>query len=177
MQEKTKSEIKRQLGKGSFWNPTQLVNEVHYASGIDAFDSEESEPSFADWPVNIIVRPKGWEIQLMRGFSYTRVAIPQDQAGEAVLERAQTVIEKKEKSVVGRALAGGLLFGPAGAIVGGMTGLKDKKIDRTPDSFLTIQTTLQKEPLVFTVEESSVATVKAFFEKHYPGDFSTGDDR
>ena len=177
MQEKSKSEIKRQLGKKSFWNPKQLVDEIKYASGIAAFDREVSSTSLPDLPLNVIVRPKGWELQLMCSFSFTRVALLEAQAGEAVLERADTVIERKEKSVVGRALAGGLLFGPVGAVVGGMTGMKDKKVDRTPDSFLTIQTKLQKEPLVFIVEESEVSKVTAFFEQHYPGEFSTANER
>lgn len=110
----------------------------------------------------------------MRGLGYTRVALPEEQAGEAVLEHADKVIENKEKSVVGRALAGGLLFSPVGAIVGGMTGMKDKKVDRMPGSFLTIQTKLQKEPLVFIVEEGKVSKVTTFFERYYPGQFATG---
>lgn len=34
----------------------------------------------------------------------------------------------KQKSVIGRAMVGGLLFGNAGAIVGGMTGMGTKKV-------------------------------------------------
>lgn len=174
MQARSKSEIKRQLGKKSFWNPTQLVGETNYASGVAAFNDELSGSSLPELPLNVVVRPKGWELQMMRGLGYTRVALPEEQAGEAVLEHADKVIENKEKSVVGRALAGGLLFGPVGAIVGGMTGMKDKKVDRMPGSFLTIQTKLQKEPLVFIVEEGKVSKVTTFFERYYPGQFATG---
>ena len=34
---------------------------------------------------------------------------------------------KKDKSVIGRAIIGGVLFGGAGAVVGGMTGLKPEE--------------------------------------------------
>lgn len=39
---------------------------------------------------------------------------------------------KKDKSVIGRAIVGGVLFGGAGAVVGGMTGLKpeEKEVNR-----------------------------------------------
>ena len=43
-----------------------------------------------------------------------------------------TEIEEKNKSIIGRAMAGGLLFGGAGAIVGAMTasGKKEKKVTK-----------------------------------------------
>ena len=43
-----------------------------------------------------------------------------------------TDIQEKDKSIIGRAVAGGLLFGGAGAIVGAMTanGKKEKKVSR-----------------------------------------------
>lgn len=43
-----------------------------------------------------------------------------------------TEIQEKEKSIIGRAVAGGLLFGGAGAVVGAMTatGKKEKKVTK-----------------------------------------------
>lgn len=39
---------------------------------------------------------------------------------------SETQIIEKDKSVIGRGIAGGLLFGPAGAVVGGLSGLGTK---------------------------------------------------
>ena len=46
-------------------------------------------------------------------------------------------IEEKQKSVVGRGVAGALLFGPAGAIVGGISGTGTKKTKKS-ESVLVI---------------------------------------
>ena len=43
-----------------------------------------------------------------------------------VLETTKTEIKTKSKSVLGRAMMGGILLGPAGALVGGISGTKDK---------------------------------------------------
>lgn len=43
----------------------------------------------------------------------------------------ETEIIEKSKSVGGRAVAGGLILGPLGALVGGMTGIGDKKKKET----------------------------------------------
>lgn len=43
----------------------------------------------------------------------------------------ETEIIEKSKSVGGRAIAGGLLLGPLGAIVGGMSGISNKKKKET----------------------------------------------
>ena len=42
-----------------------------------------------------------------------------------------SVEQLKNKSVVGRGVAGGLLFGPLGAVIGGMSGINKQKIKRT----------------------------------------------
>lgn len=50
-------------------------------------------------------------------------------------------IQEKAKSVLGRAAVGGLLLGPVGAIVGGMTGLNGKKVKEKTRAFIVINYT------------------------------------
>ena len=51
--------------------------------------------------------------------------IPYDRVHAMDVVSQETLVQKN-KSIVGRSIAGGLLFGPAGAIVGGMTGIGGK---------------------------------------------------
>ncbi len=46
-------------------------------------------------------------------------------------------VTEKERSVIGRAAVGGLLLGPVGAIVGGLSGAKNKK-NTTQNEFLVV---------------------------------------
>ena len=54
--------------------------------------------------------------------------IPAENIQECVYKK-ETELEQSN-SVIGRAIAGGLLFGDVGAVVGGMSGLKQKKVNR-----------------------------------------------
>lgn len=53
--------------------------------------------------------------------------IPYERIQEVAHTR-ETELMRKGKNMIGRAAAGGLLFGPVGAIVGGVTGIGDKKV-------------------------------------------------
>ncbi len=165
----TKRQVQDRLGGSSFWAPIQLVNKVSYASGIDPYDELLGESWLDEAPLIVVVRSRGMELQLMVGFSYNRVAIPDEVQEKLVVEPAEKVVEEKERSIVGRALAGGLLVGPVGAVVGGMTGLRDKNVDETPDSFITIEVSYQEAPIVFTVSEDYREEVSRFFQEHFSG--------
>jgi len=177
MQAVPKQEVKRRIGSSSFWFPTQLVGDLKYASGIEAFDDQIDSSFLLDLPVNVIVHEDGWEFQMQRGLETTRVPIRGQDLVQACFERAEEVIRKKDRSVIGRALAGGFLMGPVGAIVGGMTGLKDKEVDQTPDSFLTVnvsndgryEVSKQTHVLTFTVAKNDLESVETFFGSNFPG--------
>lgn len=80
---------------------------------------------------------------------------------------------KKEKSVIGRAIAGGLLFGGVGAVIGGLSGLKnDNKIETTViknKSFVSFfYLNNNKEAIVlFEVDNKQLADTVKFFSKEY----------
>lgn len=177
MEAVSKTEVESKIGASSFWLPKQLVGKLKYASGIDDFDELIEESSLMNLPTNVVVRENGWEFQMTKWFLTYRVPILKEDLTQASFEKAEEVIEKKGRSVIGRALAGGLLLGPVAAVVGGMTGLKDKEVDQTPDSFLTINVRNQgrynvpekTHVLAFAVEKDDLEQVQSFFETHFPG--------
>ena len=61
-------------------------------------------------------------------------------------------IEEKSKSVAGRAVIGGLLLGPVGAIVGGMTGLTGKSTTVKTREFIVINYTSNNDVGVIYLE-------------------------
>lgn len=54
---------------------------------------------------------------------------------------------EKDKTVVGRALLGGILLGPVGAIVGGMSGIGTKK--KIQEDFYLVINLKENNPIVF----------------------------
>lgn len=137
-----KEQILTAIGNSKFSisNETKLLC-TQYATGITAFDSLINQESLfsTNIPTNIIEHNRGYEISIMYKFKLYRVAIPLDHIISITIEDKAAIIEQKDKSVIGRALLGGILLGPLGAVIGGMTGIgKNDKILYSPDVLLTI---------------------------------------
>lgn len=62
----------------------------------------------------------------------------------------ETEIIEKSKSVVGRSLVGTALFGPVGAIVGGMSGIGSKKAKKSSHYYTIMFTNSNNEPALLT---------------------------
>lgn len=83
-------------------------------------------------------------------------------------------ILEKQKSVVGRAVVGGLLLGPLGSIVGGMSGIGSKK-KSTLRNFLVINYMSCGVPNVLTFECDGFDNSKFYNEvKKFISDHSNG---
>lgn len=67
--------------------------------------------------------------------------------------------QKIEKSIVARAIVGGIIAGDTGAIVGGMTGLKD--------SYKYFKQVIMNDKYKFSFEENEYLKIKDFFEEVY----------
>lgn len=57
----------------------------------------------------------------------------------------ETEIITKSKSVIGRSLVGSTLFGPVGAVVGGMSGIGDKKEEKSKHYYMITYTNSKNE--------------------------------
>jgi hypothetical protein len=171
MQTLTKDQIDAVLGKTSFWNPDpkkQLIGLTPYLGGILDYDAGLADLSFAASPVNLYARPNGLLIQKMRGLGYVSVGLLKAEVLLWTIEVREQIFAQKEKSVVGRALIGGLLLGPVGLLVGGLSGIGTKTVNVSegPENVLSI--THPGGLLLFSVSNKDRARVAQFFSQYYP---------
>ncbi|SFE85694.1 hypothetical protein [Thermoflexibacter ruber] len=117
------------LGKENFWTPKRLVNKVSYISGIESFDTLLDGKLFTEVValINLRYRPLGLQIEMMKGFKHYSVGIKEKDILSINVEDTEQLYELKDKSIIGRAIVGGLIMGPVDAIIGGMTGFGKKK--------------------------------------------------
>ena len=75
---------------------------------------------------------------------------------------------EKDKSVIGRAIVGGLLLGPVGAIVGGMSGIGTKqetKIIKNEKEDIYLDIVVQKQHFLFKVSKLNNDLVHKFYKR------------
>lgn len=179
MQISDKNQLNDKLGKFGIWSGNAgntMISEVKYLGGIPAFDelveNKKVNLSIANG-ISFEVRPKGLEVYLISGFITYRIGLLDERINYWAFEPQKKLIEKKSKSIVGRALVGGLLFGPVGAIVGGMTGIGDKESSKSLqgiDNLLSISYTDENDKeymLVFECSDKKAKRVLDFFNKNY----------
>ncbi len=101
----------------------QIVNWGGDAGFDGIFDSKENTINeLSSGKIKVILHTHG--IQLMQGLTF--YSIHQSQI-ISLKQTSQEELVKKGRSVVGRAVVGGLILGPLGAIVGGMSGIGDNE--------------------------------------------------
>lgn len=129
-----KKEISQKLGKFSFLSgkgENEILDKVKYLGGISIIDEMiqgvKVKPELL-LDISFRMRPYGLELYFIQEFLTFRIGLEGDKINYWGLENQKIIKEKKSKSIVGRALLGGILLGPLGAIVGGMTGIGDKDV-------------------------------------------------
>ncbi|MAX81735.1 MAG: hypothetical protein CL843_16355 [Crocinitomicaceae bacterium] len=167
----TEKELTTELGKSGLFNTKKLAGQLHYIGGIQSLDEVIGEINFQVPNIcNLEIKPKGLAFSVMHKFKTFRVAIPQEQITSITLEDKEQIFEKKEKSIIGRAIVGGVLLGGVGAVIGGLSGLKDgvKKAEM-PDLLLSIELTngSQKQVVVCSCKYKDKTKVIQFLESNF----------
>ena len=110
----------------------------------------------------------------MKGIKYYSVGILETDILSINLEGQNQLFEQKNKSVIGRAVVGGLIFGPVGAIVGAMTGISQKKVTTNmPENILSISFLENNEEkiILFSSKNKHKKDVENYFLKNYKKKF------
>lgn len=164
------------VGEGSFWFPKRAPGTLTYLHGADGFDEIRADTAVKS-PFNLNLRPGGLAISIMHQFKKHYLAIPFAHLKSVSLETPAAILSKKEKSVVGRAVLGGVLLGPVGALVGGLSGLKEGTTVTKQPSLLTIVATDDGELtyLVASIEPGIlVSALREWLQKNLPAYYQAG---
>jgi hypothetical protein len=125
------------------------------------------------------VREKGLEIELKTKSRPNYIAIPTDVITDITIENTNHIQVGEQKSVIGRSVAGAILLGPLGAVIGGMSGLSQGGLKNAGiEQILSINFTSleEKESLHFSINKSANKKVPMFFNKYYKDKFAVIDN-
>ena len=141
-----KKEIEKLIGKPdkSFFGSPGILVWLFYGGGIPELDNKLKEEVIPKTlKLYTFLHKKGIYLQpesadtFRNRYRNIQVVIPYDRIiNIRYKDKTGIETETKNKSVLGRALIGGILLGPLGAAVGGMTGVGQK--DVTKSDFLLI---------------------------------------
>ena len=121
---------------------------------------------------HISKRERGLEIHVTYKYKGYSAGIFLQDVIEIALEEKEQIFGKKEASIIGKAKARGLEFGPGGIVVDSMTGLKGKMgIADMPELTLSIRygnESRQEGMFVFTGKFRDEDSINAFFQQLLP---------
>jgi len=170
-----KNQIEEKFGKFGMWSGkagNALIGEMQYLGGIPEIDQliENNKIDLKIANVSMEMRPNGVEIYILNGFNKIRIGLYSERINFWTIEQQQEVVAKKSKSVIGRALLGGVLLGPVGAIVGGMTGIGDKTVKISDvDNIVSISYSQDDKDAVILLscKNKKVKTVYEYLKKNF----------
>lgn len=168
-----KNQLNEILGKYSYVDGKILISELKYISGSSTIDNLSINTSFdrKKSAFTFEKRQNGIAFYVIIGFSYANFSLLNDNIVYWSILKKDEIFETKKKSVLGRAIIGGILLGPVGAVVGGISGIGEKKTKISDvDNILTIgysDSDFETE-LSFSYSNKSANKVYDFFNFSLP---------
>lgn len=162
-------ELKTILGKR--WHTVQVIGKVAYMAGIPPFDEILHPGNFSNTNsiINLLGYKDGFAVELVHKFKFHKLPIPKDHCVSMTFESKEDIIENQDKSVIGRAIVGGLLAGPVGAIIGGISGIGTKEVKlKAAETVLNIELS-DGRFIAFMFDNKHLPAVNKFFSNYYVG--------
>lgn len=168
-----KNELEKIIGKASFWMPKKIVNVCEYGAGIEEMDEALGAQNFLKIKplVNFTKHSDGIEISIMHNFKLYYAGINNADIISITLETGG-IIDIEERSVLKRAIVGGLILGPLGAVIGGASGIKDKTIKDNDNLIIFALVDGKEQALIFTIKKGKTKEVAKFYQDNFRTFFS-----
>jgi len=121
------------------------------------------------------IREKGISLGIGKGFGFVYIPILDSDFNYVSVFSPE--VKKKNKSVVGRAILGGLLLGPLGLVVGGMSGIGEKDL-KGVENIITINITFEQKPIsiLLSCKNKHIKSFNKFLQKHIPEKIKQAED-
>ena len=170
MKEYADNEINNKFGRtGFFSGASHRLFELNFIGG-EEFLEKNKEKGVGGTKLEIL---KDGSLEINTGSYKTSAVLNKNNLIFITIEKQDVVSQKKNKSVIGRAVLGGLLLGPLGAVVGGMTGIGEKEVKqkRLADylvAFKIIDDISNKEKiLLFGCKSKNYSRVENYLSKYF----------
>jgi hypothetical protein len=178
----TKAEAIKTFGKiPSFLNIAEL-SKLTYIAGIDNFDptecegieglSDKEKAMFLTEPfVKIKQTKQNASVIIVNSFPTAYTGFSNDDLKEVVFETAQDVTKNESKSAIKRAIVGGVLLGPLGALVGAASGIGEKQKTLMHGKSLVYFNTGKETMLILGADNKMKERTVSFLKKTYGSKF------
>jgi hypothetical protein len=153
--------LKKAEFKEKYGSYTDIYLNVKYIGGLPSKFDE-----FKKQPIDIQrLKKNHFAFAFMLAFSYDYITIHSEDINFINILTPEK--KKKKKSVLGRALLGGLLLGPLGAVVGGISGIGEKEL-KGVDNLVTFSFNYDNEErkILIDVKDKKLKSFNRFLQKH-----------
>tara|TARA_R110002124_G_scaffold277621_3_gene449160 strand:- start:1280 stop:1981 length:702 start_codon:yes stop_codon:yes gene_type:complete len=106
-----------------------IIHKVKYLAGVPELDRMKNSGKLNTDTSPVIVRkkPMGLEFEFTTGLTNSlRIGLRENQFNFWTIEHSHDIKENNTQSIIGNAALGGLFFGKAGAVAGGLSAFLDK---------------------------------------------------